>query len=232
MKKSFYTLLIVLVAVSCNKNHRYTVSGTIAGANERDEVVLFFSPNGFDKDIIGTTTIADGKFLFDGEIGESTICYIGCENGKDSFYSIFFLEPGKITADIRKERSLFYGTPNNERNRICEDTLAHYLQVLSDIENRFYTDSLSAEEMTTLGIKGYETQKALVEHIHKNVENNCDNIFGLFMLVVYNDFFEPQEFSRLLKMVPANLINRSNNSLYDIAVEIELQNNINNIQRF
>lgn len=95
-----------------------------------------------------------------------------------------------------------------------------------------YIDSLSAEEMTTLGIKGYEAKKTLVEYIHNCVEENSDNLFGRFMLVVYNDFFEPQEFSRLLKMVPVNLINRSNNSLYDIAVEIELQNNINNIQRF
>lgn len=220
MKKFFSTLLSVLVVVSCNDNYRYTVSGTIAGANEGDKIVLFFSPNGFDKDIIETTTIADGKFFFDGEIGESTICYIGCENDKDSFYSIFFLEPGKITADIRKERSLFYGTPNNERNRICENTLAHYLQVLSDIENRFYTDSLSAEEMTTLGIKGYETQKALVEHIHNCVEENSDNLFGLFMLVVYNDFFAPEEFSRLIKEVPREFANNNNRFLYDIAVEI------------
>ena len=220
MKKSFYTLLFVLVAVSCNDNYRYTVSGTIAGANEGDKIVLFFSPNGFDKDIIGTTTIADGKFFFDGEIDEPTICYIGYECGDTSLYAMFFLEAGDIRAEITEARICFAGTPNNDRNRECEDSLAHYLQALSAIENRFYTDSLSAEEMTTLGIKGYETQKALVEHIHKNVENNCDNIFGLFMLVVYNDFFAPEEFSRLIKEVPREFANNNNRFLYDIAVEI------------
>lgn len=68
-------------------------------------------------------------------------------------------------------------------------------------------------------------QKAKNKEYKKDLTNDIASI-------VFNDFFEPQEFPRLLKMVPANLINRSNNSLYDIAVEIELQNNIKNIQRF
>lgn len=215
---------ILFFFLSCCDKVCYTVSGTIEGASEGDSVILFYSDNGERQSLAGTTTIKEGEFAFEGETDAGGIYYIGYEKGDTPLYALFFLEEGDIRANITKERSRFYGTPNNERNRICEDTLAHYLQVLSAIENRFYSDSLSAEEMTTLGIKGYEAQKTLVEYIHNCVEENSDNLFGLFMLVVYNDFFEPQEFSRLLKMVPADLINRSNNSLYDIAVEIELQN--------
>ena len=225
-------LQVIFLFLSCSDRVCYTIGGTIEGASEGDSVILFYSSNGDRQSIAGTTTIRNGEFTFEGETDACGIYYIGYEKCDTPLYALFFLEEGDIRANITRERSLFYGTPNNERNRICEDTLAHYLQVLSAIENRFYTDSLSVEEMTTHGIKGYETQKALVGYIHKSVEDNSDNLFGLFMLVVYNDFFEPQEFSRLLKMVPADLINRSNNSLYDIAVEIELQNNINNIQRF
>lgn len=219
--------LIIFLFMSCSDKVCYTVSGTIEGAAEGDSVILFYSSNGERLSLAGTTTIKEGEFAFEGETDADGIYYIGYEKGDTPLYALFFLEEGDIRANITRERSLFYGTPNNERNRICEDTLAHYLQVLSAIENRFYTDSLSAEEMTTLVIKGYETQKSLVEHIHKSVEENVYNLFGLFMLVVYNDFFEPQEFSRLLKMVPVNSINRSNNSLYDIAVEIELRNSGN-----
>ncbi|MBE6298392.1 MAG: DUF4369 domain-containing protein [Bacteroidales bacterium] len=230
--RTLLLLQVIFLFLSCSDRVCYTIGGTIEGASEGDSVILFYSSNGDRQSIAGTTTIRNGEFTFKGETDACGIYYIGYEKCDTPLYALFFLEEGDIRANITRERSLFYGTPNNERNRICEDTLAHYLQVLSAIENRFYTDSLSVEEMTTLGIKGYETQKALVEYIHKSVEDNCDNLFGLFMLVVYNDFFEPQEFSRLLKMVPADLINRSNNSLYDIAVEIELQNNINNIQIF
>lgn len=217
-------LPLLLLSLSCSNSTRYSVSGSIEGAGEGDSLILFYSSNGKSVSIVDTTTIVDGRFFFEGETAEVGIYYIGYENGGESHYILFFLEPGEITADIKRERSLFYGTPNNERNRLCEDTLAYYLNMLAAVERCFYTDSLDIEKMTRLGIKGYETQKALIEHIHKSVEENTDNLFGLFMLVVYNDFFEPQHFSKLLKRIPGYLINRSNNSLYDIAVDIDTRN--------
>ena len=220
MKKSLYTLLFVLVAVSCNDNYRYTVSGTIAGANEGDKIVLFFSPNGFDKDIIGTTTIADGKFFFDGEIDEPAICYIGYECGDTSLYAMFFLEAGDIRAEITEARICFAGTPNNDKNRECEDTLACYLAILDSIETQFYTNSLTVDDIARLSIKGYETQRRLVAYLRKSTIENIDNLFGLFMLVVYNDFFESEEFSRLIKEIPYEFADNNNGFLYNTALGI------------
>jgi hypothetical protein len=186
-------------------------------------VILFSSNDGNNQYIVGKTIIDNGEFCFSGNVDKPGIYYIGYNVPTGPEYALFFLEEGDIVADIGNERNLFYGTANNDSNRECEDSIDKYLERLQEIEEEFYKDSLDASEIATLGMEGYKMQLELARYLRETVADNIDNLFGMYMLVVYNEFFENEEFLSLLQQIPQEVIDRNNNPLYDIAVDFATQ---------
>ena len=54
----------------------------------------------------------------------------------------------------------------------------------------------------------------MTEYIRSAINGNIDNVFGLYMLVVYNSLFDADEFSRIAGNIPEENIDRENNCLY------------------
>lgn len=222
MKNLWFLLYFLTILAACSRGKHYSVCGVVEGAEEGDTILLFYSKDGQEREIVARTTIEDGRFEFEGETEGCRLFYLGWEKGAAPLYAMFFLESGNAEAVISRNGSTVRGTPANELNSDSEDTIRYYAAELYRIETMFQrSDSTDSDMIIELGLKGYELQNRLREFIQRNVEENIGGLYGLYMLVLYNEFFETEEFAGMLERVPAGSIERDNNPLYDIALEIK-----------
>jgi hypothetical protein len=63
-------------------------------------------------------------------------------------------------------------------------------------------------------------QERLVSYLKQIIQENIGNLLGLYLLVVYNDFFTPEDLSTLVSKIPPSSIDKENNPLYDIIIGI------------
>ena len=227
MKKTITFAITFLLLLSCNKRKEsYNINGEIRNCNGADSITLACSPNGVILEEISRSAVKDGKFAFNGYIDNSKIAYI-CYNGDDSdICSMFFLEKGNTEISIDSTQCLVSGTPLNNLNNIIDDSIGYYIGRLETIEEQYYSDSLSDDEFTRLGAEGFNLQEHLIDYLRKTVQENIGNLLGLYMLVVYNDFFTPEELSRLIAQIPPTFIDKKNNPLYDIIIGIAQERNV------
>ena len=220
--KKIFAFIIAAVALCACQSTTYKVEGTIEGAQEGDTVILGYSYDGQDFKTTDKTTIVNGKFLFEGEIDGSKIYYIGYEEGEEPIYAMFFLEPGNINAGITHAGSHITGSPTNDLNIEVEDELEKYVVEMLQYQDTLYRDTtLTDEKKAELSNKCYEVQRDAMTYIQDIIRENIDNMVGLFLLVQYSDLFDNNEFSSLIAAVPSRLIDRDNNYLYDILLQIQ-----------
>lgn len=225
MKKILALILATVTFWACQSTD-YKVEGTIEGAQEGDTVVLGYSNNGQDFKTTAKTTIQNGKFSFVGETDDCKIFYIGYEEGEQPIYAMFFLEPGNINADITITGSNITGTPTNDLNIELENKLEQYVVDMLQYQDTLYRDTtLTDERKAELSNKCYKVQREAMTYIQEIVRDNIDNMIGLFMLVQYSDLFDNNELSSLIAAVPGKLIDRDNNYLYDILLQIQDERN-------
>lgn len=226
MKKIFAFVIAAISLCACQPTS-YKIEGTIDGAQEGDTVILGYSYDGQDFKTTDKTTIKDGKFFFHGETDGCKIYYIGYEEGEEPIYAMFFLEPGNIDAGITSAGSHITGTPTNDLNIETEDELERYVVEMLQYQDTLYRDTtLTDERKAELSNNCYKVQREAMTYIQDVIRKNIDNLVGLFLLVQYSDLFDNNEFSSLIAAIPNKLIDRDNNYLYDILLQIqEMRNN-------
>lgn len=225
MKKIFAFIIATIALCACHST-AYKVEGTIEGAQEGDTVILGYSNDGQDFKTTAKTTIKDGKFAFGGELEGCKIYYIGYESDEEPIYAMFFLEPGNIDAEITYAGSHITGTPTNDLNIKLEEELERYVVEMLQYQDTLYRDTtLTDEEKTELSNKCYKVQREAMSYIQDIIRDNMDNMIGMFMLVQYSDLFDNNELSSLIAAVPGTLIDRDNNYLYDILLQIQEERN-------
>ena len=79
---------------------------------------------------------------------------------------------------------------------------------------------MSDSERSTLALSGYELQNKSMMYVKKVIKENITSILGLYLLVQFADIFDIQELEELECKIPTVHQARSNNSLYDILIEI------------
>ncbi|MBQ5895126.1 MAG: DUF4369 domain-containing protein [Bacteroidaceae bacterium] len=221
MNKVISFALIFLLLSSCGeRKERYNIAGRIENSDGIDSVTLACSPNGISLDKISTSAVVNGQFAFNGYIENAGIAYICYDSHEHDVCSMFFLEKGDTEIFIDSTRLLAKGTPLNNLNNIIDDSIKYYIAKLGIIEEQYYSYSLSDDEFARLGAEGFNLQERLVEYLRMTIQENAGNLLGLYMLVVYNDFFTPEELDRLIAQIPPSSIDRKNNPLYDIIVGI------------
>ena len=227
MKKIITLAITLLLLLSCSKRREsYNIDGEIRDCNGADSITLACSPNGVILEEISRSAVKDGKFAFNGYIDNSKIAYI-CYNADDrDICSMFFLEKGDTEISIDSTRCLVRGTPLNNLNNTIDDSIEYYISRLQTIEEQYYSDSLSDDDFTRLGAEGFNLQENLINYLRKTVQENIGNLLGLYMLVVYNDFFTTDELSGLIAQIPPSSIDKKNNPLYDIIIGIAQERNI------
>lgn len=224
--KKILALVIATVAFWACQSTTYRVEGSIEGAQEGDTVILGYSNDGQEFKATAKTAITDGKFVFTGEIEACKIYYIGYEGGEEPIYAIFFLEPGNINANITYTGSHITGTETNDLNIKLEEELEGYVVEMLQYQDTLYRDStLTDEKKAELSNNCYRVQREAMTHIQDVIRKNMDNMVGVFMLVQYSDLFDNNELSSLIAAIPNKLIDRDNNYLYDILLQIQEQRN-------
>lgn len=220
MRNIFYTLLLLFTLLSC-KESNYTITGTVKDAKNGERVSLGYSVYGEDFTKTDETTIKNGNFHFSGEIEGCKIYYLLYSSEDYEISTPFFLESGDITASLSNNVSRVSGTPTNDRNLEFEDSIAWYVNEIFSIQNRLYSDSIMPDtERSTLALSGYELQNKSMMYVKKVIKENITSILGLYLLVQFADIFDIQELEELERKIPTVHQARSNNSLYDILIEI------------
>lgn len=223
MKKILSIFTLSLILFSCS-NTAYEIKGNINYGNNGDSIALGYSIDGNDITITDKTIIEDGKFTFSGNVDGTKIYYIAYEDELTPTYSLFFLEPGTINADITEEYSRITGTPANDLNIRIEDTLAEYVNEIQKIQYQMYSDSLISDSiLAELTLRGYELQNEALLYVKNAIRENTESIISIFLLIQYADLFDDIEFANLVENVPEEYRDRSNNCLYDILQEMRIE---------
>lgn len=224
--KKILALVIAIVALWACHPTSYKIEGSIEGAQEGDTVILGYSTDGQEFKTTSKTTIKDGKFVFEGDIEGCKIYYIGFEDEAEPIYAMFFLEPGNINADITYSGSRITGTSTNDINIKLEENLEKYVESILQFQDTLYRDTtLTEERKTEIGNNCYAIQREAMTYIQESIRENMDNMVGIFMLVQYSDLFDNNELSSLIASIPERLIDRDNNLLYDILLQIQEMRN-------
>ena len=221
--RRFLTLAFVsTILLACNNSENYRINGYAESANEGDTVTLAYSVDGKHLTITDRAVVRNHRFRFEGKTEKGRIFYIGHKEEGELRYTLFFLEKGNISANIGKEGCRIGGTPLNDLYSSATDSIKHYTEELDSIRYRMKCDSrpfgCNIEEHC---VSGFNVQNRMTEYIRSAINGNIDNVFGLYMLVVYNNMFDADEFSRIAGNIPEENIDRENNCLYDIIMEIK-----------
>ena len=210
----------LLTLLSCSDS--YTIVGKVQEANDGDTIILAYSNDG--KKIIETdiSIVKNGTFKFEGKVDKSKVFYIGPKNCDNPAYTLFFLEKGEIEANLSKKGSVVVGTPLNDLNKEVTDSIEYYAQKIKSIEQkRYFCKHLKNGEFERQCVKEHKIQNCMTEYIRRTVSNNMHNIFGLYMLVIYHNFFNADELTIMAKSISKDLVDPNNNYLYDIIMEID-----------
>lgn len=219
----FLTLAFVsTILLACNNSENYRIDGYAEDANDGDTIALAYSSDGRHIIISDRTIVKNRRFCFEGKTEKGRIFYIVHKVSEQPVYTLFFLEKGNISANIDKERCRIGGTPLNDLYSSATDSIKHYTEELDSIRYRMKCDSrpfgCNIEEHC---VSGFNVQSRMTEYIRSAINGNIDNVFGLYMLVVYNNMFDADEFSRIAGNIPEENTDRENNCLYDIIMEIK-----------
>ncbi len=221
MSKTVLLSLLFCTLLSCsNTNGFYRIDGQVKGIADGETIKIATSPDGVLLEEQCYSVVKDGKFYFDGTVDECKVGYICHPSLNRNHCSILFIEKGDIKAIVDDGCCRITGTPMNNLYNIVEDTIAHYIANLKNIEEQFYSRTLNEEELARLSAEGLMMQEKLVTFLRKAIKENIENILGLYLLVTYNDFFTAEELRSLIKQIPPSSIDRLNNSFYDTIVNI------------
>ena len=225
MYKLFFSILATsMLALCCTPPDNYMIKGNAGYAHDGDTVYLFYSRDGKERTIVGYSIVTDKTFTIRGNTEGEGIYYLGYKYDGDFISTLFFLEKGEIQACIGKEKHTIKGTPLNDTNRRVNDSVEQMMAHISNLEAMSATREYhSPEEMTRDGISIYRLNEKLYCYLKRVVSENIGNLYGLFMLVMYNGLFNEDEFNTLLSQVPARYTDDNNNSLYATAMEMKAQ---------
>ena len=101
MKKLFIAAGLALSGLAMNAANGYHVTGTAAGVEEGDTVLLCEMQGFFSMVPLDTTTVKNGKFVFSGDFdGAATRFILPIHNGKNTAMADFLLENADIDLTI------------------------------------------------------------------------------------------------------------------------------------
>ena len=125
-----------------------------------------------------------------------------------------------VIATYMCDSSLPFADPIlKERYLIIEDSIRLYVGELERIEELYYTQNVSSEELVQLSIAGLELQEELRSYIKSIINDNIENVLGIYMLAVYGELFTSNELHSLIKRIPPYPAYTSNNPFYEIIMQ-------------
>lgn len=190
MKKMIFALLTAVLLLGCNGGGvKYSI--TVSGVDEIDEILLV--------DIMTMNDMAE--FTYDDAAraftckGKAEAPFIGgLTDGDGNPLTIVFVENGDISVVFDDEVFEFVtsGTPSNDANRKGSEKIGEFMESLSQIED-------TAEEQAGELFASYQN---LLKSL---VDENCDNLYGAYMLSNAASAMEPDEILEYAAKFPKSL---------------------------
>ena len=222
MKRFLAFAFVSTMLLACSNRDKFEIDGYAENANDGDTIALAYSSDGRHIIISDRTIVKNRRFCFEGKTEKGRIFYIVHKVSGQPVYTLFFLEKGNISANIGKEGCRIGGTPLNDLYNSATDSIKRYTEELDSIRYRMKCDSRPFGcNMEEHCLSGFNVQNRMTEYIRSAINGNIDNVFGLYMLVVYNSLFDADEFSGIAGNIPEENTDRENNCLYDIIMEIK-----------
>ena len=203
MKKISVIVMAACMLAACQNGNdtSYTISGTFDSAAEGDSVELSLV-KGRNFEQIAKVAVQNGKFQFK---GTTDTCQIAMLLVGGRPMAQLFLESGAIKVDLSDdEASSAVGTPNNNR-------MEAFNTMVSDIQNEYMalSEKRKAEKMSEADSLDLIAQLAAIEAkydetIKKQVADNADSQFGLYILKQNSYNFEAEELAPILEQYAAN----------------------------
>ncbi len=168
MKKTILmSLLATITLVGCTSN-KCKIEGRLG--NFKGEGMIYVNNLWDKKSVIDSTTVSNGIFCFEGIQSEATLASLTGEDG--SFIAMFFVEPGniKIAGDAAEYDIKATGSPANE-------AFDAFTKERQEIMEKYKAAMQAKDE------EGAESaDEAYDEMMERYLEENIDNVFGLFMI--------------------------------------------------
>ena len=201
MKKFYAFAAAALMMAACQNNpNAYTVSGVIEGAQDGDTVQLSL-PQGRNLEAFNTGVVKDGKYTI---TGTTDTCQMAMLVVAGQPKARLFVEPGKITADIREEEETqATGSNNNDRMNAFDAMLQSVYEEYAELGQKV-DSAATEEEAESLKAQMAEVEKKFDESIKTSVTDNADSEFGLFLLQQYSYNFEADELAPILEAYATN----------------------------
>lgn len=186
MKKILLFAACAAIFASCTSKKSYTVTGETAPSLNGETVYLYDYQN---ESRIDSVEVADGRFRFEGEIGEPAACrlFVGRQ------FVDLILEGGDLTVDWEAHSAA--GSALNEAKnafeaqyRAIEEAFYEKYGALSEEEREEQADALIAEANTALG----EAARPIVEA--------NDNALGAYVFWKWSSELEAEEFDEALAL--------------------------------
>lgn len=182
MKKLFYALFIIALAVSCNSKN-YTIKGVI-GPDYYEEGDFMIMVDNLSQQV-DTAQISDGKFTFTGPASVETMKQIMVVNDgvpDTPGAAMLIPEAGTINVDYDADQVVKGGALNQaffEYNDAVADIVNDYSSKARDLNN-----SLSGAELDAAINEIADDAQAKLSKVNLNTFNaNKDNILGLYTLI-------------------------------------------------
>lgn len=190
MKKMIFALLTAVLLSACNGGGmKYSI--TVSGVDETDEILLV--------DIMTMDEIAE--FTYD-DAARTFICkgkteapFIGglTDRGGNPL-TVLFVENGDISVVFDDEAFEFVasGTPSNDANRKNSEKINEFVESLSQIED-------PADERAVELFASYQNM------LKSLVDENCDNLYGAYLLSNLASVMKPDEILEYAAKFPESL---------------------------
>lgn len=107
-----------------------------------------------------------------------------------------------------------------ERFLAIEDSVGFYVGELESIEERYYAENVSNDELVQLSVAGLELQEKLTIYLKNTIAGNINNPLGIYLLAVYGELFSSGELHSLIKRIPSYPAYTSNNPFYGIVMRM------------
>ena len=115
---------------------------------------------------------------------------------------------------------LFTDPVLRERYFTIEDSIGFYVGKLEEIEKLYYTQNVSNDELVQLSVAGLELQEELRSYIKSIINDNIENVLGIYLLAVYNELYSTEELLSLVKHIHITTVHENDSPLYNIIVNI------------
>ena len=178
MKKMFFAVVALAVAVGCSSNKSVVVAEV---SNLADVEKVYLADLWSGREIIDSTTVENGRFKFVRK-GEPTFAAV-VAGGQPIAY--FFTEPGEVmlSGDLLHNPARVSGTPANEALTVFMDESTQLR------EN--YQNAEMEEDMTAV-------ERSYNRLVAETIEANRDNLLGVYML--YMQSYELPSYEMLAKL--------------------------------